>query len=185
MRKNTSLASKIGHLVASFVTVIVAGAGIATAASGAIFTDTDTSAMDVSSGWVDASLGGSTIVAMPNIKPGDVYFRAVNVANTGSLGFAYRLTASRPAGSGSPLIDSLLVQVWKTETAADCASTTYANGVQLGTEVSLTQLSTPNRDLTPGSSETMCLRITLPSTATYTLAGKSSTVTLTIASEQL
>jgi len=185
MRKNTSLVSKIGHLIASIATVTVAGAGIATAASGALFTDEDAATMDVSSGWVDVAVGGPTVVALSNLKPGDVFFRSINVANTGSLAFTYSLTASRPTGAGAPLADALQVETWKTATAEACASATYSSGVQVGTDTSLAQLSLTSRQLVAGTSETLCLRVSLPSSTPNAVAGKSSTVTLTVTSEQM
>ena len=185
MRKNTSLANKIGHLVASLAIVTVAGAGVATAASGALFTDTDAATMDVSSGWVDVAVGGPTVVALSNLKPGDVFYRSVNVANSGSLAFIYSLTATRPTGSGAPLVDALRVESWKTTTAEACASSTYATGAQIAADTSLSQLSLTGRQLSAGSSETVCLRISLPSSTPNAIAGKTSTVTLTVASEQL
>ncbi|MFN5601894.1 MAG: TasA family protein, partial [Acidimicrobiaceae bacterium] len=144
MRKNTSLTSHIGRLLLSLSTLAVAGAGIATAASGAMFTDTEDSTMDVSSGWVDVALGGPTVVALANLKPGDVFFRPINVANAGSLDFSYTLTASRPTGTGAPLVDALQVETWKTTTAGDCAAATYQTGTQVGSASSLTALSMAN-----------------------------------------
>lgn len=117
MRKNTSLTSHIGRLLLSLSTLAVAGAGIATAASGAMFTDTADSTMDVSSGWVDVA--------------------------------------------------------------------TYQAGTRVGTTSSLTALSVSNANLVAGTSETLCLRISLPSSTPNAIAGKTSTVTLTVASQQL
>lgn len=185
MRKNTSLVNKIGHLVASLAVVSVAGAGIATAGSGALFTDEDAATMDVSSGWVDVAVGGPTVLALSKLKPGDVFFRSINVANTGSLAFSYALTATRPTGGGAPLVDALHVESWKTTTAEACASATYTGGTQIGTDGSLSQLSLTGRQLTAGTSETVCLRISLPSSTPNAIAGKTSTVTLTVASTQL
>ena len=185
MRKNTSLVNKIGHLVASLAIVTVAGAGVATAASGALFTDEDASAMDVSSGWVDVAVGGPTVLALSNLKPGDVFYRSINVANNGSLAFSYSLTATRPTNAGAPLVDALRVESWKTATAEACAASTYTGGTQIGTDTSLSQLSLTGRQLTAGTSETVCMRISLPSSTPNAVAGKTSTVTLTVASTQL
>jgi hypothetical protein len=185
MRKNASLVSKIGHLIASIATVMVAGAGIATAASGALFSDADVATMDVSSGWVDVAVGGPTVLTLTNIKPGDVYFRSINIANTGSLEFSYSLATTRSTGSGTALIDALRVETWKTTTAEACAGATYSSGEQLGTDTSLAQLSLTGRQLIAGTSETLCLRVSLPSSTSSQAAGKSSTVTLTVASEQM
>ncbi len=185
MRSNTSLTSHIGRLLLSLSTLAVAGAGIATAASGAMFTDTADSTMDVSSGWVDVALGGPTVVALANLKPGDVFFRPINIANAGSLDFSYELTASRPTGSGAPLVDALQVESWKTATAGDCTAALYQTGAKIGTASSLTALSVANANLIAGTSETVCLRISLPASTPNAIAGKSSTVTLTVASQQL
>lgn len=185
MGNSTSLVSKIGHLLVSATIVTVAGAGIATAASGALFTDTETATMEVSSGWVDVAVGGSTVVGMSNLKPGDVFFRSLNVANTGSLGFSYLLSALPVNGAGASLVDALQVETWKTSTAEACASSTYTEGVLIGAEGSLSQLTLPVRQLTPGNSETLCLRISLPTTTSLSAAGKNSKVTLSVASEQM
>jgi hypothetical protein len=185
MRKNTSVTSHIGRLLLSLSTLAVAGAGIATAASGAMFTDTADSTMDVSSGWVDVALGGPTVVALANLKPGDVFFRPINVANAGSLNFSYTLTAARPTGTGAALVDALQVETWKTTTAGDCAVATYQAGAQVGSTSSLTALSVSNANLVAGTSETLCLRISLPSSTPNAIAGKTSTATLTVASQQL
>jgi len=185
MRKNISLAGKIGHLVTSVAIVAVAGAGIATAASGALFTDADSSSMEVSSGWVDVAVGGPTVLALSNLKPGDVFFRSINVANTGSLAFSYSLTASRPTGGGAPLVDALRVESWTTASAEACAASTYTGGTQIGSDSALNLLSLTGRQLNAGTSETVCLRISLPSSTPNAVAGKTSTVTLAIASEQL
>jgi hypothetical protein len=46
-------------------------------------------------------------------------------------------------------------------------------------------LSVANANLVAGTSETLCLRISLPSSTPNGIAGKTSTVTLTVASQQL
>jgi hypothetical protein len=119
------------------------------------------------------------------LKPGDVFFRPINVANAGSLDFSYTLTASRPTGGGAPLVDALQVETWKTTTAGDCAAASYQAGTRVGTTSTLTALSVANANLVAGTSETLCLRISLPSSTPNGIAGKTSTVTLTVASQQL
>jgi hypothetical protein len=114
-----------------------------------------------------------------------VFFRSINVANTGSLAFSYSLTASRPTGSGTPLVDALRVESWTTASGEACAASTYTGGTQIGTDSALNLLSLTGRQLNAGTSETVCLRISLPSSTPNAVAGKTSTVTLAIASEQL
>lgn len=184
MAKNSTLISKISQLAVSTVAIMVAGAGIATAASGAIFTDVDSASMDVSSGWVDVTVGGSSLVSINGMKPGDVYFRSINVANTGSLPSMYSIISTRTTGAGAPLVDALLVLTKKTATAEECVAATFNNEASIGSEVSLSQLTITGRPLAAGASETLCFRISLPSSASNTVAGKNAAVTFNVSSEQ-
>lgn len=181
---STAIAAHIGRLVLSLATLGIAGAGITTAVSGALFTDTAGADMDVSSGWVDVEIGGSTMVPLSDLKPGDVIFRPINVANTGSLNFSYEITTVRKNGPSATLVDALQVETWKTATAEACALATYQAGTQVGTASSLNQLSMRNANLVAGTAETVCLRISMPSNTSNTVAGKNTTVTFTIGSQQ-
>lgn len=185
MTQNNTLTRTILHLVASAATLVVAGVGVSTAASGAIFTDVDSSTVDVTSGWVDVEVGGASVLALSNLKPGDVLFRAVNVANTGSLGFSYTLTASRPNNSGAPLADALQAEGWVTPTYEACSAAGYQAGTRVVSSTSFGGFVAAGRDLPAGTAETLCIRISLPPSTPNGIAGKSSTVTLTVDSEQL
>lgn len=185
MGSTSSIAAHIGRLVMSVATLAVAGTGIVTAMSGAIFIDAENADMDVSSGWVDVEIGGSTMIELSDLKPGDVFFRPINIANTGSLDFSYTLTTSRATGSGSALADTLQVETWETATADTCEVSTYQTGNQVGASSSLTQLSVGNSNLVAGTAETLCLRISLPSLSPNSIAGKRATVTFAVASQQL
>ncbi len=185
MKKSHHARSRIGNLIASFATLVVASTGVYTLSSTALFDDSDAASMDVSSGWVDVALGGSTVVSLSNIKPGDVFFRAINVANVGSLDFSYAMTASRPSGTGAPLVDAVQVEAWKTANAEACTAAGHQGGTRMTTSSSLTTLNATNPNLSAGTSETVCLRMTLPSSTPNGIAGKAATVTLTVASQQL
>lgn len=185
MKKTQHPTSRIGSLLASFATLVVASCGVYTLSSTALFDDSDSASMDVSSGWVDVALGGTTVVSLSNIKPGDVFFRAINVANAGSLDFSYAMTASRPSGTGAPLVDAVQVEAWKTANAQSCNATDLPSGTRMTSSSSLTALNATNANLSAGTAETVCLRMTLPSSTPNGIAGKAATVTLTVASQQL
>lgn len=185
MGNSTTVGAHIVRLVLSLATLAVAGMGIVTATSGAMFTDTAIADMDVSSSWVDVAVGGATMVPLSNLKPGDVIFRPVNIANTGSLDFSYEITTERKNGPSAALVDALEVETWKTPTAEACELATYQGGIHIGTASSLTHLSMSNPNLVAGTAETVCLRISLPPTTSNTAAGKNATVTFTIASQQV
>ncbi len=181
---NTSIRRHLVRLGLSLATVVTAGFGVATAASGAMFTDTETASMDVSSGWVDITAGGTNVVALSNLKPGDVFFRSINLANAGSLDFHYGITATRPTGSGAPLVDAILVETWKLTDGANCTAAKYNTGTLIAASSTLTALAVANQLMTPATSHSVCFRFSLPISTPNAVAGKSSTVTMTIASEQ-
>jgi hypothetical protein len=181
---NTSIGRYLLRLSISFATVITAGIGVVTAASGAMFTDTETTTMDVSSGWVDITAGGTNVVALSNLKPGDVFFRSMNVVNAGSLDFSYGITATRPTGSGAPLVDAVMVETWKMSDGANCTAANYQTGTLIAASSTLTALNVVDQLMTPASSHAVCFRFNLPISTPNAIAGKTSTVTMTIASQQ-
>lgn len=181
---NPSIRRHLVRLGVSLATVITTGFGVVTAASGAMFTDTETASMDVSSGWVDITVGGTNVVALSNLKPGDVFFRSLNVANAGSLDFNYGITASRPAGAGAPLVDAILVETWKLTDGANCTAANYQTGTLIAASSSLKDLNVASQVMAPASSHAVCLRLALPISTPNAIAGKTSNVSMTIASEQ-
>jgi hypothetical protein len=149
-----------------------------------MFTDTETASMDVSSGWVDITAGGTNVVALSNLKPGDVFFRSMNLANAGSLDFNYGITASRPTGAGAALVDAINVETWKLADGANCTAANYQTGNLIAATSTLTALNVANQLMTPASSHAVCFRLSLPISTPNAVAGKTSTVTMTIASQQ-
>lgn len=181
---NPSIRRHLVRLGISLASVLTAGFGVVTAASGAMFTDTETAGMDVSSGWVDITASGTNVVALSNLKPGDVFFRSMNLTNAGSLDFTYGITASRPTGSGAPLVDAVLVETWKMADGANCTAANYQTGTLIAASSTLTALNVANQLMTPASSHSVCFRFNLPISTPNAVAGKTSNVTMTIASEQ-
>lgn len=181
---NTSIGRHLLRLAISFATLITAGVGVVTAASGAMFTDTESANMEVTSGWVDITAGGTNVVALSNLKPGDVFFRSMNLANAGSLDFTYGITAARPTGAGAALVDAILVETWKMADGANCTAANYQTGTLIAASSTLTALNVANQLMTPASSHAVCFRFNLPISTPNAVAGKTSTVTMTIASQQ-
>lgn len=179
-----SVRRHLARLGISLATVLTAGFGVVTAASGAMFTDTEAASMDVSSGWVDITASGTNVVALSNLKPGDVFFRSMNLTNAGSLNFTYAISAARPAGAGAPLVDAILVETWKMADATNCAAASYNTGTLIAASSTLTALQVSNQLMAPASSHTVCFRFSLPIATPNAVAGKTATVTMTIASEQ-
>jgi hypothetical protein len=178
-----SLRQHILRLAISVVTVVATGAGIVTAASGAIFTDTETTSMDVASGWVDVTTGGTTMLPLSNMKPGDSMFRTVNIANQGSLDFVYDITAAPVNGPSGILVDAMLVETWLVENADVCNSAGYQSGTQTSSST-LSALHMHDHSIAPNSAETVCFKLTLPSTVNNNVAGKSARVDVVIATTQ-
>lgn len=172
------------RLVISVVTVIATGAGIVTAASGAIFTDSETTAMDVSSGWVDVATGGTTMLPLGNMKPGDTMFRSINIANRGSLEFIYDITAAPVNGPSGALVDAMLVETWLVENTDVCNASGYQSGTQTSSSI-LSALHMHDHTIVPNSAETVCFKLTLPSTVNNNVAGKSARVDVVIATTQV
>jgi hypothetical protein len=181
---NTSVRRPLTRLAISIATVITAGFGVVTAASGAMFTDTETTSMDVSSGWVDVTVGGTNVLALSNLKPGDVFFRTYNLANAGSLDFTYGITQSHPTGPGSVLVDAIQVETWKLTDGASCTAANYQTGTLIAATSALSALNVANQNMTPATSHAVCFRFNLPSTTANGIANKTSSVTMTIASQQ-
>jgi hypothetical protein len=181
---NTSIRRHLIRLGVSLATVITAGFGVVTAASGAMFTDTETASMDVSSGWVDITIGGKDQIALSKLKPGDVFFHSMNLANAGSLDFKYAITTARPKDNGAPLADAILVETYKLDDGASCNEEEFKKGTSIARPSSLTELHVENELIAPASSHTVCFRFELPISTPNAIAGKSSKVTMTIAAEQ-
>ena len=178
-----SLRQHLLRLAISVITVIATGAGIVTAASGAIFTDTETTSMDVSSGWIDVATGGTSLLPLGNLKPGDVLFRSVNIANRGSLDFIYDITAAPLNGPSKTLVDAMLVETWLVSSDNACSATGYQSGTQTSSST-LSALHMHDHTIVPNSAETVCFKLTLPSNVSNTVAGKSARVDLIIATTQ-
>lgn len=137
-RTDVSRWRRLGATAAIFA---LAGIGITSLTTNALFTDRETTAGDLLTGTVDLSLGSFTLT-MPNggMAPGDVVVQPLTVNNTGSLALRYAVsflatqgTSATPdptnsAGTGTPgtgdLRTVLTLSVFHVADAASCTQTT-------------------------------------------------------------
>jgi hypothetical protein len=128
---------RLGATAAIFA---LAGIGITSLTTNALFTDRETTAGDLLTGTVDLSLGSFSFT-MPNggMAPGDVVAQPITVDNTGSLALRYAVsflatqgTSAAPnptngAGTGTPgtgdLRSVLGLEVFHVADQASCTAT--------------------------------------------------------------
>jgi spore coat-associated protein N len=90
-RADVSRWRRLGATAAIFV---LAGLGITTLTTNALFTDRETTAGDLLTGTVDLGLGGSDTFSVPvtGLAPGDSVAKAITVKNDGSLALRYAVS---------------------------------------------------------------------------------------------
>lgn len=158
----------------------------------ATFTDEATSASTFTAGTVDLVAGGEvddaygfTALQMGNMKPGDVVYAPLSVANDGSLGFSYGLST---AATGTTLKDELQLGARTVANAAACDSAgggyTAAALSTVIAEGDLSAAAISSRTLAAGSSEVLCFKVQLPSTADNSFQGQTTTATFTLSATQ-
>jgi hypothetical protein len=185
MENNTpSFVRQLARLVLSVITLLATTAGIVAATTGAMFTDTSSVNFEVSTGWVDITSADGTMLPMSDLKPGDVVYRPLNFTNSGSLDFIYEITAVRPAGGAASLMDVIEVETWRVDNATQCAATDMSIATLVSASATLKDLNVSNQMLETGQSETLCFKLSLPVGTSNSAAGKSASVSLTIATWQ-
>jgi predicted ribosomally synthesized peptide with SipW-like signal peptide len=160
----------------------------------ATFTDSGTADSTFTAGSVDLLLSGEaddayafTSIEMANMKPGDVKYAPLTVANNGSLGFSYTMSTSATNADSKALRDQLTLGVRKVANTAACDSAGVGYLASLDTMTASGALSAgaiASRTLTAGTSEVACFRIELPSTAGDTFQGATTTATFTFSATQ-
>src|SRR5688572_8940173 len=100
----------------------------------ATFTDSGTATSTFTAGTVDLLISSEaddaydfTSLEMSNMKPGDVQYAGLTVANNGSLSFSYSMSTSATNTDSKGLRDQLTLGVRKVTGA--CTSVTYAAAV--------------------------------------------------------
>lgn len=156
----------------------------------ATFTDDATASSTFTAGTLDLVAGGDaddahafTALDMANMKPGDVKYAALTVANAGSLGFTYDLTTSASGTTG--IQDELQLGARTVANTGACTSTGYTGAV-LSTVISEGDLSAAaidDRALASGS-EVLCFKVELPQATGNDFQGDATTATFTLTATQ-
>ncbi len=97
-RRDVSRWRRLGATAAIFA---LAGLGITSLTTSALFTDRETTAGDLLTGTVDLTLGTFTFdVTTPGLNPGDIVAKPLTVTNSGSLALRYAASFRATAGVG-------------------------------------------------------------------------------------
>lgn len=185
-----------GRFVTPVVLATVATAGLATLASSALFTDSDSFAETFTAGSVKLNANDtvSKEINLDNLAPGDVAYHGMRIANDGSLDLRYSLAASSVDGTVTGLGAALQTGVKVIASTDTCNATTY--GASVTTAYATGSLSAlafgsatagaqaGDRSLIVGAGEQLCFLFDLPSTTGNALQESSTTVTFTFSSEQ-
>ena len=168
--------------------------GMVWAGTFATFTDSGTAGSTFTAGTVDLLVGAEvddayafTSIEMSNMKPGDVKYAPLTIANNGSLGFTYAMATSATDVGTTGLRDQLTLGVKKVANAAACdsAGVGYAASVDVLTASgALSAGAIASRALTAGGSEVACFRVELPSGSNDTFQGATTTATFTFSATQ-
>ena len=168
--------------------------GMIWAGTFATFTDSGTSQSTFTAGTVDLVVGGDaddayafTSIEMANMKPGDVKYAPLTIANTGTLGFGYSMATSATNGDSKALRDQLVVGIKKVanEAACDSAGVGYTASLETMTaEGALSAAAMSSRSLTAGASDVACFKVQLPSGSGDSFQGATTTATFTFSATQ-
>jgi predicted ribosomally synthesized peptide with SipW-like signal peptide len=161
----------------------------------ATFTDSATSTSTFTAGTVDLLVSSETDDAyaftsleMTNMKPGDVKYAPLTMANAGSLSFSYTMASSSTNADSKALRDALQAGAKVVANAAACDSAGVGYLASLTTVIAEGDLSAAAigsaRTLAAGASEVLCFKVELPSTAGDTLQAATTTTTLTFSATQ-
>lgn len=168
--------------------------GVVWAGTFATFTDSGTASSTFTAGSVDLLLSGEaddayafTSIEMSNMKPGDVKYAPLTIANNGTLDFSYTMATSATNADSKALRDQLTLGIKKVATAAACDSAGVGYTASLDTMTASGALSSAaisSRSLSAGASEVACFRVELPSSSSDTFQGATTTATFTFSATQ-
>ena len=168
--------------------------GLLWAGTFATFTDSGTADSTFTAGTVDLLVNSEaddayafTSIEMANMKPGDVKYAPLTIANNGTLGFTYTMATSATNTDSKGLRDQLTLGVKAVVNAAACDSAGVGYAASLDTMTASGVLSAgaiASRTLAAGASEVACFKVQLPSTANDTYQGATTTATFTLSATQ-
>lgn len=168
--------------------------GLVWAGTFATFTDSGTAQSTFTAGTVDLLVSGEaddayafTAIEMSNMKPGDVKYAPLTIANNGTLGFSYTMATSATNTDSKALRDQLTLGIRKVTDAATCdsAGVGYAASVDVLTvEGALSAAAVSSRSLASSTNEVLCFKVELPSASGDTYQGATTTATFTFSATQ-
>lgn len=172
---------------------VLAGGALAAlvwAGTFATFTDSGTAESTFTAGTVDLLLSNDTddayaftALEMGNMKPGDVIYAPLTIANAGTLGFDYTMATSADNTDSLGLADELVLGI--KAVASTCDVTTYGTSVDvLYAEGALSSGAIATRTLASSASEVACFKVELPSTSGDAFQGATTTATFTFSATQ-
>ena len=168
--------------------------GLVWAGTFATFTDSGTADSTFTAGSVDLLVNSETddayaftSIEMSNMKPGDVKYAPLTIANNGTLGFTYTMSTSATNADSKALRDQLTLGVKKVANAAACDSAGVGYLASVDTMTASGALSAgaiASRSLAAGASEVACFRVELPSGSGDSFQGATTTATFTFSATQ-
>ena len=168
--------------------------GMVWAGTSATFTDSGTANSTFTAGTVDLLVGAEvddayafTSIEMGNMKPGDIKYAPLTIANAGTLGFTYSMATAATNTDSKGLAAQLTLGVKKvaTEAACDSAGVGYAASLETMTASgALSAGAIASRSLAATASEVACFRVELPSGSGDTFQGATTTATFTFSATQ-
>ena len=160
----------------------------------ATFTDSGTAESTFTAGSVDLLVSGEaddayafTAIEMSNMKPGDVKYAPLTIANNGTLGFTYTMATTATNGDSKNLRDQLTLGIKKVANAAACdsAGVGYLASLDILTASgALSAGAIASRSLGAGASEVACFRVELPSNSADSYQGATTVATFTFSATQ-
>lgn len=170
-RKNVTT-DKRGFKIATLGVALMASLTVGGVATFAGFTDTASSTITAQAGTINLTVDNSKAMTLDlgsAWKPGDTTSKTVTVRNTGTIPLNYKITATPNTGATlAPILDATV----KTGTATAVAS-------------KLSTISTANRTIAAGGSETVVIGVTWnPGTTDNQFQGTDGTTVLNFTATQ-
>lgn len=166
--------------------------GAAWAGTFATFTDSGTATSTFTAGTVDLLISGETddayaftSIQMSNMKPGDVTYAPLTIANAGTLGFGYTMATAATNADTQALRDQLTLGIRKVASTCDVTTYAAASGADiLFAEAALSAGAISSRTLAAAASEVACFKVLLPSGSGDSFQASTTTATFTFSATQ-
>lgn len=154
------------RLVTTVAILGMAGLGMTSLVTSAIFTDNDdTGRTGITTGTVDIAAGEDAEFTLPpgKLAPGDDIFSAVTVENDGSLALVYGVTYTATDPDGKALAGQLGLTLYAAPTCTPAGVAGREALAQVDTLSTAPQQIVPvERRIIASSAEALCVQVTVP-----------------------